>query len=232
MITSADIQPRRYLQSSGFVTDLLIGIADGIMLPYALAVALSLIIPDAAIVLLACAGESVVLAVLLGVATYQAVVNQAEEYPDEDLPDHVRERSFIPHLQLQQILTNLELGPEILAKAAEEGASYKTRWSELLSGYGLGEPVPDFARARKNSLYVGLSFLTGALLPILPYIFTSQSITALKYSTIITFTALITFGYFKAAYTGQKAWKGALRLGITGIITAGAAFLVAWLFRI
>lgn len=222
-----------YLQSSGFVNDLLIGMADGIMLPFALAAVVSLIAHDSSVVLLICALESMVLATLFGIAAYQTVVNQAEEYPAEGQNgEENRKKSFVPHLQLQQILSKLDLGNEIMEKAAQDGDQYKERWSALLSSYGLGEPAPDLPRARQNGFNVALSFLMGALLPLVPYLFISVPLTALIYSAVITFASLIIFGYIKASYTGQTPWKGALRFAITGIIVASAAFLVAYFFRV
>lgn len=221
---------RPYLQSSGFANDLFIGMSDGIILPFALAAVLSLITPTSAIVLTACILESVLLAVVFGIATYQTVVNQAEEYPDGEAYTPGK-RNFVSHLQLQQILRHLELGPEILQKASEEGENYKIRWTNLLAGMGLGLTEPDFARAKRNGFNVALAFLLGACLPVLPYIFIPDPILALKYAAVITFVSLIIFGYFKAAYTGQQVWKVVLRLLVTGMIVAGSAWLIAWILR-
>lgn len=219
---------RPYLQSSGFATDLMIGMSDGIILPFALAAVLSFITSDSLVILTACTLESILLAVVFGIATYQTVVNQVEEYPDDsEIPI---KRNFVSHLQLQQILAHLDLGPEVLQKASEEGEQYKERWSHLLSGMGLGTSVPDLAQAKKNGLNVALAFLLGACLPLLPFVFIPSSTTAFTYSAILTFISLLVFGTVKASYTGQRAWKVVLRLIITAIVVAGAAYLIAWMF--
>lgn len=218
-----------YLQSSGFATDLMIGMSDGIILPFALAAVLSFVVQDSSIVLAAGVLESLLLAAVFGIATYQTVVNQAEEYPD-DSGRVTAKKNFVSHLQLQQILSGLEMEPEILKKAAEEGEHYKTRWTSLLSGMGLGLAEPDYARAKKNAWNVALAFLLGACLPLLPFCFASPSLLAFKYSAVITVISLFIFGWAKAAYTGQSPWKVIVRLMTTVIIVAGAALLVAWMF--
>jgi hypothetical protein len=217
-----------YLQSSGVVTNILISMADGIMLPFALAAVLSLILHDASTVLLICLAESIVLALLFGFAAYQTVVNQAEEYPSESAAG-IR-KGFIPHLQLQDILSRLDLGSDILERAAHEGARYQQHWNTLLTDYELGLPRPDFPRARRSALYVAIAFLAGALLPLIPYFWPIPPLTAFRYAAVIALIALIVFGYLKARYTGRSPWIGALRLLITGAVVVGAAWMTAQFF--
>lgn len=222
---------RPYLQSSGFTTDLLVGMADGMMLPFALAVTMSFITGDASAVLLACGIEAVLLAVLFGVASYQTVVNQAEEYPEERTGGPLAKKTFVSHLQLQQILSGLDLGGEIMEKAAEDGLHYRERWTGMLASYELGLPLPDFKRARRAARNVTLMFLAGAVLPLVPYLFVSAPLEALRFSALITFAGLAVLGYAKAAYMGLTPWKGALRMALTGVVVALAGLVAAWLLR-
>lgn len=218
-----------YLQSSGLVSNILISMADGIMLPFALAAVLSLVVERSSTVLLICAAESLVLAALFGFSAYLTVVNQAEEYPDESSPLD-RSKGFVPHLQLQEILSRLDLGSDILEQAAYEGTRYQQRWNALLTSYDLGVRQPDFPRARRSALYVGVAFLVGAVLPLVPYFWAIPPTTAFRYAAGIALTALIVFGYLKAKYTGRSPWIGALRLLITGAVVVGAAWMTAQFF--
>lgn len=221
---------RKYIQSSGLANDLLIGLADGIMLPFAFAAMISFIVSDSQTVFWICILESIVLAMSLGIASYLTVVNQTEEYPDENNP--ASRNNFVPHLQLQKIIANLGLGADIAEQAAEDGEKYKVQWSDLLTSHNIGEATPDFDKAKRSGFYTAIAFLAGALLPVIPYVFSSSSIMAFKYSVLITALGLIVFGYCKAVYTGQKPWKVIWRLILTGIIVAGASLLLAWLFKI
>lgn len=221
---------RKYIQSSGLANDLLIGMADGMMLPFALAAVLSFIISKPEIILWICTLESVLLAVLFGIASYLTVVNQTEEYPDEN--DPVPHGNFVPHQQLQKIIANLNLDPEIAKQAAEEGDQYQERWSALLASHDLGEIKPDFQRAKRSGFYTTIAFLIGSLFPVIPYIFSSSSTAAFKYSVILTILGLMLFGYCKAVYTGRKPWSVIWRLISTGVIVAAASLLLALFFKI
>lgn len=220
---------RRYLQSSGFRNDVLIGMADGMLLPFALAAALSFMTTRTGLIALVTGAESLMLAFFFGVAAYQTVVNQAQEYPG---PDAARRRKgFVPHLQHIQILRHLDMGPEILEQAKRDGAAYEARWNDMLKTYGLGIVEPDYAKARSNGLTVALSFLLGAVLPVAPYLFMSDPVTALKYAAGLTFAGLLGFGIYKASYTGTAPWGAILRLLVTGAIIAVIVVAGAYLLR-
>ena len=117
-----------------------------------------------------------------------------------------------------QGIRGLDLGPDILEKAARDGSDYQARWEALLASYDLGLPAPDYRRARRNGFFVGISFLLGALLPVLPFAFASAPAVAFRYAAVCTVAGLAAFGVAKAAYTGSSAWAGVVRLVLTGIV--------------
>lgn len=221
---------RKYIQSSGLANDLLIGIADGMMLPFALAAMLSFIVSKSEIVFWICILESILLAGLFGIASYLNVVNQTEEYPEENNP--APHGNFIPHLQLQKIIANLDLGPEIARRAAEEGDHYQTRWNALLASHNLGEAKPDFRKAKRSGFYTTIAFLAGSIFPVISYVFSSSPVSAFRYSAIITASGLIVFGFCKAIYTGRKPWSVIWRLVSTGVILTAAALLLVWFLKV
>ncbi len=224
-------QPR-FLQSSAFATDFLIGVPDGIMIPLALATALSTLHPDPEIVLLLCLLEVVLMAGLMGLASYFTIVNQAEENVDL-IPEMHRSNpnKFAPHLQLKEILNRLELGKDALQRADYETIQYHKHWTRLLEDFGIGAPLPDFAKARKSGIMVSLSFLAGGLLTVIPYLFVKQAMVGFQYALALSLAGLICVSIFKAAYTGINAWKESLRLVITCLVTTGAAFLIFYFFK-
>lgn len=220
----------RFLQSSAYAIDLLIGITDGIMLPLALAAALSTLIPHPGTILLICGLYILFLAFLMGTASYLTIVNQAEENVDM-IPEMERNNPnrFARHLQLREILVKLEVGNEALQRADYENVQYHKHWTKLLEDFGIGAPLPDFERARKSGAMVGISFILGGLLPVIPYIFTKNSEQGLLIALLLSVLGLIMVGIFKAAYTGIKAWQESLRLVLTCLVTTGAVFLVFYL---
>lgn len=230
-LTDTKVWRERFLQSSGAATDVLIGLSDGLVLPFALAAALSAVVESSALVLVACLAESLLIALALGYAAYQTVVNQAEEDLDpEQWAQLPAKPGAVSHLRLRSILGRLDMPPDILEKADEETLRYRMHWNSLLAEYGLGLPLPDFRRARRNGWRVGLTFFAAALACLLPYFFWAAPV-ALRCTAAITLTLLLVFGYTKAAYLGQPRWREALRSVLTGLLAALAVYLVGRLFR-
>ena len=224
------MRPPRFLQSSAFAIDFLIGLPDGIMIPLALAAALSPLHPAPGTIALICFIEVVFMAVLMGVASYFTIVNQAEE--NVDLIPEMKENNpnrFARHLQLRDILSKLELGKDALQQADYETVEYHKHWTALLQNFGIGTPLPDFARARKSGTMVALSFLVGGLLPVVPYLWAPHAMAGLQYAVALSVLGLIGVGIFKALYTGISAWKESIRLVLICILTSGATFLVFYM---
>jgi VIT1/CCC1 family predicted Fe2+/Mn2+ transporter len=69
------------------------------------------------------------------------------------------------------------------------------------------------------------------LVPLSAYFFCKVPLEGLKYSTLVTVLCLLIFGYFKARFTRQNPWKGALTMTLTGLTAAGAAFAIAKLIN-
>lgn len=222
----------KFLQSSAFATDFLIGIPDGIMIPLALSAALSPIITNPETVLWICLSEILFMAVLMGIASYFTVVNQAEENV-ELIPEMQRNYSnkFARHIQLKEILSTLEIGKDALQKANYETLQYYKHWTRLLENFGIGSPLPDFRRARKSGSMVGFSFFAGGMLTVIPYFFVQETTIGFQYAILLSLTGLIGVSIFKAAYTGISAWKESLRLVLTCLLTTGSAFLIFYLFK-
>jgi predicted membrane protein (TIGR00267 family) len=90
---------------------------------------------------------------------------------------------------------------------------------------GLEEPNP--SAAKRSALTIGLSYVVGGLIPLLPYMLIKTPQTALPLSAVLTLAALFVFGYLKGRFTGTNAIKSALQTFSIGGLAAGAAFLIA-----
>jgi predicted membrane protein (TIGR00267 family) len=82
-------------------------------------------------------------------------------------------------------------------------------------------------RASKSAGTIAVSYLVGGFIPLFPYIISNNSKTGFNISCIVTIMALIIFGYFKSKMTAQPLIKGTIKVAVTGIIAAAAAFLLA-----
>lgn len=224
-------QPK-FLQTSEYATDFLISFTDGIMIPLALAAAMSTIIPNPHTIIWVCILEILLMGSLMGIASYFTIINQAEE--NMDLIPEIKNNNpnkFVPHLQLKEILNQLELGKDALQRADHETVQYHKHWTETLEKFNIGRPMPDFERAGKSGIMVGISFLLGGIIPVISYFFVNDSMTGLQFALVLSLAGLIGVAIFKASYTGISAWKESLRLIITCLVMTGVTFLVFYLLN-
>lgn len=223
----------RHLQSSDFLTDIVIGMSDGLTVPFALAAGLSAALVSTGIIVTAGIAEIAAGSIAMGLGGYLAGKTEIDHY-EAELKREYEEVEEVPEKEKQEvidILANLGLSEDIQQKAAEEMAENKQLWVDFMMKYELGLDKPDPRRARNSALNIGLSYVAGGIIPLSPYFFTDSPLRALQFSCIITAVCLFIFGYFKASITGQNPWTGALRVLIIGGVAAAAAFFVARLFR-
>lgn len=226
------IHRERHLQSSDFITDIVIGMSDGLTVPFALAAGLSGAVATTAIVITAGIAEIAAGSIAMGLGGYLAGKTELDHY-NAELKKEYDEVDTVPEKEKQEvrdIFANLGLSKEIQEKAMEEMAKDKEKWVDFMMKYELGLDKPDPRRARNSALNIGLSYVVGGLIPLSPYFFVSHPITGLKFSCLLTIVCLFIFGFFKAKVTGQNPWSGAIRVTIIGTIAAAAAFYVARLF--
>jgi len=97
--------------------------------------------------------------------------------------------------------------------------------------FELGLEEPDPKRARKSAFNIGLSYIIGGMVPLMPYFFVTNSIDGLKISAVITLVCLYIFGFFKSKMTGINPWWGGVKVMFIGAIAAAAAFSIAKLIQ-
>lgn len=217
---------------SEFVTDVVIGMSDGLTVPFALAAGLSGAVDASAIVLTAGIAEIVAGSIAMGLGGFLAGQTEVEHYRSE-LSREYDEVERVPEREKQEIRDVLKaygISERLQNEVADELAMNKDLWVEFMMKYELGLEKPDERRAAKSGLTIGLAYVVGGLIPLLPYYFFSDAQTGLKYSAIGTLACLTVFGYIKSKVTGQPPFKGALKVALIGTIAAAAAFFVARLF--
>jgi vacuolar iron transporter family protein len=112
----------------------------------------------------------------------------------------------------------------------EDLSKDKDKWVEFMMKYELGLEKPDPNQARKSAFTIGLSYVAGGIVPLLPYVFTATPTEGLAWSAAMTLLCLFVFGYFKSKATGQAPLFGAFKVALIGAVAAAAAFGVAKLF--
>ena len=222
-----------HLKSSDALRDIVIGMSDGLTVPFALAAGLSGAVASSSIIVIAGIAEIAAGSIAMGLGGYLAGKTEQDHYSSEqkreyDEVENLRHREIE---ETKEFFANIGLSPALQQQATEEIAQDKDRWVDFMMKYELGLDKPDPKRATKSALNIGLSYIAGGIIPLSPYFFISNSTEALKISVVATLICLFIFGFFKSKITGINPWLGALRVTLIGAMAAAAAFGVAKLFE-
>ena len=218
-----------HLKSSDLLRDIVIGMSDGLTVPFALAAGLSGAVVSSSIIIIAGIAEIAAGSIAMGLGGYLAGKTEQDHYNSE-LKREYDEVERVPEMEKQEVkdfFKDIGLSEEIQYKAAEEIAKDKKQWVEFMMKYELGLDEPDPKRATKSALNIGLSYIAGGIIPLSPYFFINNSTEALKISVIATLICLFVFGYFKSKMTGVSPLRGAIKVTLIGAVAAAAAFGIA-----
>lgn len=223
----------QHLKSSDLLTDVVIGMSDGLTVPFALAAGLSGAVDSTGIIVIAGIAEIAAGSIAMGLGGYLAGKTEQDHYNSEVKREYY-EVENLRHKEVEEtkeFFANIGLSEELQVRATEEITKDKKQWVDFMMKYELGLDKPDPKRATKSALNIGLSYVVGGLVPLSPYFFVSSPIEGLKISAALTLLCLFVFGYFKSKVTGVNPWGGALRVTLIGAVAAAAAFGVAKLFE-
>jgi VIT1/CCC1 family predicted Fe2+/Mn2+ transporter len=228
-IISKEAHKEEHLRSSDFITDIVIGMSDGLTVPFALAAGLSGAVQSNSVVITAGIAEIVAGSIAMGLGGYLAGKTEQEHYQSE-LEREFNEVENVPEKEkeeVKQVFAQYGLNGSAQNIIAAELAKDKDKWVDFMMKYELGLEEPDAHRARNSAATIGISYIIGGLIPLTAYFFTHTPYQGLFVSSILTVICLFLFGYFKSKVTGQPPLKGAFKVTLIGIIAAAAAFLIA-----
>ncbi|MDB5149236.1 MAG: hypothetical protein JWQ57_3256 [Mucilaginibacter sp.] len=218
-----------HVNSSETIRDIVIGMSDGLTVPFALAAGLSGAVNASGIVVTAGMAEIVASSIAMGLGGFLAGKTDADHY-DSELKREYMEVDKVPAQEkeeVRQIFASFGLSHELQHQIADEMAKDKDKWVDFMMKYELGLEKPNPGRATKSALTIGVSYVIGGIIPLSPYVFINDTIQALYYSCGITLIALFVFGYFKSKLTGQHPVSGAIKVVLIGTLAAAAAFILA-----
>jgi VIT1/CCC1 family predicted Fe2+/Mn2+ transporter len=219
----------QHLKSSDTIRDIVIGMSDGLTVPFALAAGLSGAVNSSTIVVTAGIAEIVAGSIAMGLGGFLAGRTEADHYSSE-LKREYEEVERLPEqekAEVMEVFADFGLSPTLQRQIADEMAKDKDKWVDFMMRYELGLEKPQDNRATQSAITIGLSYIVGGIIPLSPYFFINNSQMALYYSCGITLICLFVFGYFKSRVTGQPALSGAFKVVVIGALAAAAAFLVA-----
>jgi len=223
-----------HLKSSEMLTDIVIGMSDGLTVPFALAAGLSGAVSNSTIIVIAGIAEICAGSIAMGLGGYLAGKTEQDHYKSEVKREY-NEVETMRHMEIEEtkeFFANIGLSPALQEQATNEIAQDKHRWVSFMMKYELGLDEPDPKRATKSALNIGLSYIAGGIIPLSPYFFIKDAGEALKISVVATLACLFIFGYFKSRITGVNPIWGAVKVMLIGAMAATAAFSVARLFSV
>jgi VIT1/CCC1 family predicted Fe2+/Mn2+ transporter len=219
----------RHFTASDTVRDIVIGMSDGLTVPFALAAGLTGAVDSTAIIVTAGLAEIAAGSIAMGLGGYLAARSDAEHYASEQRRE-LKEVAEIPEEEMEEVaqvfrgygLTGEQIAPVVHALSERPKA-----WVDFMMRFELGLEEPKPERARISALTIAGAYVAGGLIPLAPYIFVSKTHVALLYSVAVTLAALFVFGWIKGKFTTARPLRSALQTALVGSLAAGAAFLIA-----
>jgi len=222
-----------HLKQPGFLKDIVIGLSDGITVPFALTAGISGAVSNNDIIITAGIAEICAGAIAMGLGGYLAGKTEEEHYYSELAREHqeIKDLPEVEKEEVKEVFAHYGLSKEIQEKVADELSKDEKQWVEFMMRYELGLEEPEKGRATNSARNISLSYIVGGTIPLLGYVFTNNATNGLRDSSIFTIICLLLFGYFKSKMTGQNPLTGALKTTGIGVLAAAAAFGIAYAFN-
>ena len=219
----------KHFKGSAVVKDIVIGMADGLTVPFALAAGLSGAVDNTRIIITAGIAEIIAGSIAMGLGGYLAGKSEADHYESE-LRREKMEVEMVPEREEQEIrdiLSEYGVSAETGNKVVKELSGNKEKWIDFMMKFELGLEQPDPKRATQSASTIAISYIVGGFIPLSPYFFLSTPAEGLMASICVTLIVLFIFGYIKTKLVGQKPFAGAFRTVMIGALAASAAYLIA-----
>jgi VIT1/CCC1 family predicted Fe2+/Mn2+ transporter len=211
------------------VRDIVIGMSDGLTVPFALAAGLSGAVNSTTIIVTAGLAEIAAGSIAMGLGGYLAARSDAEHYASEYLREEqeVKEKTEAEKTEVRDIFISYGLTEEESAPLVEALSKRPQSWVDFMMRFELNLEEPNPKRALTSALTIAGAYIVGGLFPLSPYFLFSPASKALIISIVVTLLALLIFGYIKGRFTGKKPIRSALQTVLIGGLAGTAAFVIA-----
>ena len=224
-----DDHKEKHFTSGEVVRDIIIGVSDGLTVPFALAAGLSGANTSSSLVLTAGLAEVAAGAISMGLGGYLAAKSDADHYYRE-LQREQDEIDTVPDTEAAEIgdiLSEYGLGPEEYGPVVTSLRNNPKAWLEFMMKFELGLEKPDPRRALTSAATIALAYVVGGMVPLSPYMFVASVDSAMMTSVVVTLAALLFFGYVKGRFTGNRPFLSAIQTAIIGALASSAAYGMA-----
>jgi VIT1/CCC1 family predicted Fe2+/Mn2+ transporter len=219
----------KHFTASEAVRDIVIGMSDGLTVPFALAAGLSGAVDSSGIIVTAGLAEVAAGAIAMGLGGYLAARTDAEHYASERAREE-RETDEMPEeeaAEVADVLRSYGLEGDKVAVVVNSIRADKRRWVDFMMRFELGLEEPDPKRAGRSAFTIAASYVAGGLVPLAPYFLIRSVHSALIGSVVVTLLALVMFGYTKGRFTTARPLRSAWQTVVVGGLAATAAFVIA-----
>jgi vacuolar iron transporter family protein len=219
----------QHFKSGLVVRDTVIGLSDGLTVPFALAAGLTGAVDSTALVVTAGLAEIAAGAIAMGLGGYLAGKSDVEHYASERDREQleIEQKPEVEAMEVMELLQSHGLSPEESAPLVEALRKRPEAWRDFMMRFELGLEKPDPRRAVRSGAVIATAYVVGGLIPLGPYMLLSSAQTALPWSVGVTGTALAVFGWIRGHLTGIWPVRSALQTLLIGGVAAAAAFLIA-----
>ena len=222
-----------HFEASDTVRDVVIGMADGLTVPFALAAGLTgTAAATSKLVVIAGLAEIAAGSIAMGLGGYLAARTDRDHYESERARE-LRETVELPHKERDEVadvFRGFGMSEENIKPVVDAISADQTRWVDFMMRFELGFEEPDPLRARNSAATIAVSYILGGLVPLSSYMLLDNLQTALMVSVVVTLLALFAFGYFKGKMTGIPPFQGGIQTVVIGGLASAAAFgLARWI---
>ena len=218
-----------HFTGSATVRDLVIGMSDGLTVPFALAAGLSGAVDTTRIIVTAGLAEIAAGAIAMGLGGYLAAQSEAEHYHAERQREvtEVTEKPEAEVTETAEVFRSYGVTEEESRPIVDALRTRPEAWVDFMMRFELGLEQPDPRRAVVSALTIAGAYIAGGCIPLGPYMLLATASAALGASVALTLMALGVFGYVKGHFTGTPPWRSAMQTVLIGGVAAGVAFAIA-----
>lgn len=218
-----------HFKGSQTVRDIVIGMSDGLTVPFALTAGLTGAITSNVIIITAGMAEIVAGSIAMGLGGYLAGTTEYQHYHSERKREYWEVENWTEREkhEIREILGEYGVSPENQEGVVNDLAKNPDKWVDFMMRFELELEEPKINQATKSAMVIALSYVVGGLVPLSAYFITSTPLKGLYISVVVTIMALFSFGYFKSKIMGQSPIKGALKTTLIGALASAAAFMIA-----
>lgn len=220
---------RAPVKTPSFLNHAIIGISDGVIVPFAFTTGIGLIASSNQMIVYSGLMVLMMGSLFMALGGYFAAKSRQESFAKKSEEEEALSKKYELE-KTMQLFKELNMENDMLNQASEEIEKDNLEWKAYLDKHSQELEIPNPTLLPKTAFIIALSYAIGGLIPLIPYLYFTEKNEALKYACIISLTALLFLGYIKSKVNKEPIVWGTIRLAMLGAVAAAAAYAVAKIF--